>query len=203
VTTKKTLPAKATTTKATTKGGGAFLAKGNARYDRHDHFYRRAKQEGFAARSVYKLDELDAEFKLIRRGDTVIDLGCAPGSWLQYVEQKIGEGGRAYGIDLLPVKVAFPPRVRVLQGDAFSVTLSDLTAAAGEHDLPAVDVVLSDMAPNLSGVALVDQGRAYNLVELALYMADAWLRTGGSAAIKVFQGNGYNECLKTMREKFG
>jgi 23S rRNA (uridine2552-2'-O)-methyltransferase len=188
VTTKKTLPAKPTTTKPTTKGGGGFLAKGNARYDRHDHFYRRAKQEGFAARSVYKLDELDAEFKLIRRGDTVIDLGCAPGSWLQYVEQKVGESGRAYGIDLLPVKVAFPPRVRVLQGDAFSVTLSDLTAAAGEDDLPAVDVVLSDMAPNTTGIRSVDAARSMALCERALEVAERVLRPGGNFVVKVLEG---------------
>ena len=188
MTTRKTLPAKPTTTKATTKGGGGFLAKGNARYDRHDHFYRRAKQEGFAARSVYKLDELDAEFKLIRRGDTVIDLGCAPGSWLQYVEQKIGESGRAYGIDLLPVKVAFPPRVRVLQGDAFSVTLSDLTAAAGEDDLPAVDVVISDMAPNTTGIRSVDAARSMALCERALEVAERLLRPGGNFVVKVLEG---------------
>lgn len=200
--TKKTLPAKPTTKKATTKGGGAFLARGNARYDRHDHYYRRAKQEGFAARSVYKLDELDAEFKLIRRGDTVIDLGCAPGSWLQYVERKIGEGGHAYGIDLLPVKIAFPPRVRVLQGDAFSVTLSDLTAVAGEDDLPAVDVVLSDMAPNTTGIRSIDAARSMALCERALEVAERLLRPGGNFVVKVLEGGDMKAFVERARAVF-
>lgn len=169
-------------------GGGRFLAKGNARYDRHDHFYRKAKQEGFAARSIYKLDEMDAEFKLIRPGDTVIDLGCAPGSWLQYVERKVGANGRAYGIDLLAVKVAFLPRVRVLQGDAFAVTLSDLVDVAEGTELPRVDVVLSDMAPNTTGIRSVDAARSMALCERALEVAERLLRPGGHFVVKVLEG---------------
>ncbi len=200
--TRKNLPARPTTTKATTSGGGGFLAKGNARYDRHDHFYRRAKQEGFAARSVYKLDELDAEFKLLHRGDTVVDLGCAPGSWLQYVEQRIGETGRAYGIDLLPVKVAFPPRVRVLQGDAFAVTLADLTATALDDALPAVDVVLSDMAPNTTGIRSVDAARSMALCERALEVAARLLRPGGHFVVKVLEGGEMKAFVESAKRVF-
>jgi len=171
----------------TTKKPATFVKKGNARYDRHDHFYKRAKNEGFAARSVYKLEEMDAEFRLIRPGDVVIDLGCAPGSWLQYVEDRVGDRGRAFGIDLLPVKVAFSPRVRVLQGDAFRVTLAELTEA-GEGALPAVDVVLSDMAPNTTGIRSVDAARSMALCERALEVAERLLRPGGHFVVKVLEG---------------
>jgi 23S rRNA (uridine2552-2'-O)-methyltransferase len=170
-----------------TKKTPTFVIKGNARYDRHDHFYKKAKQEGFAARSVYKLDELDSEFKLIRPGNVVVDLGCAPGSWMQYVEQKIGHAGRAYGIDLLPVKVAFSSQIRIMQGDAFAVTLKDLMGADSDV-LPAVDVVISDMAPNTTGIRSVDAARSMALSERALEVAERLLRPGGNFVVKVLEG---------------
>lgn len=187
----------------TTSGvGGGYLAKGNARYDRHDHFYRRAKEEGFVARSIYKLDEIDAEFKLIHRGDTVIDLGCAPGSWLQYVERKVGDTGRAYGIDLLPVKVAFAPTVRVLQGDAFAVTLPDLVDVENDAALPLVDVVLSDMAPNTTGIRSVDAARSMALSERALEVAERLLRPGGHFVVKVLEGGDMKTFVEQARSIF-
>ncbi len=166
---------------------GGFVIKGNARYDRHDHFYKMAKAEGFAARSVYKLEEMDKEHKLIRKGDVVVDLGCAPGSWLQYVESHVGDTGLAFGIDLLPVKVAFSPCVRVLQGDAFKVSLSDLVGAA-DGELIDVDVVLSDMAPNTTGIRSVDADRSMALCERALDVAERLLRPGGNFVVKVLEG---------------
>ena len=181
----KKLPTPAT--KSPGRKTGAFLEKKNERYDRHDHFYRKAKAEGFAARSVYKLDEIDREFRILKKGDVVVDLGCAPGSWMQYVELKVLPNGRAYGIDLLPVKVAYGPHVRTIEGDAFSVTLEDLTDS---HDgaLPKVDVVLSDMAPNTTGIRAVDQARSMALCERALEVAQRLLRPGGRFVVKVLEG---------------
>lgn len=180
---------------------GAYVPKGNERYDRHDHFYRRAKEEGFAARSVYKLEEMDKEFKLFRRGGVVVDLGCAPGSWMQYVEGRLGPDGRAYGIDLLPVKVGFGTTVRVLQGDAFKVTLEQLTDAV-DGALPQVDVVISDMAPNTTGIRSVDAARSMALCERALEVAERLLRPGGHFVVKVLEGGEMKAYVDEVRRVF-
>ncbi len=178
-----------------------FVIKGNARYDRHDHFYRQAKKEGFAARSIYKLDEIDSDYRILHKGDVVVDLGCAPGSWMQYVEERVLPGGRGYGIDLLPVKVAFGPHVRTIVGDAFAVTLEDLTdSPAGA--LPRVDVVLSDMAPNTTGIRSVDQARSMALSERALEVAVRLLRPGGRFVVKVLEGGDMKSFVTACQEAF-
>jgi 23S rRNA (uridine2552-2'-O)-methyltransferase len=181
---------------------GSYVEKGNARYDRHDHYFRKAREEGFAARSIYKLDELDREFRILRRGDVVVDLGCAPGSWMQYVERKVLPGGRAYGIDLLPAKVSFGPHVRILQGDAFAVTLEALTGTAHGQSLPSVDVVLSDMAPNTTGIRAVDQARSMALCERALEVAARLLRPGGNFVVKVLEGGEMKAFVDSCRTVF-
>ena len=178
-----------------------FVIKGNARYDRHDHFYRQAKKEGFAARSIYKLDEIDRDYRILHKGDVVVDLGCAPGSWMQYVEEKIQPGGRAYGIDLLAVKVAFGPHVRTIVGDAFAVTLEDLTDSVGA-ELPRVDVVLSDMAPNTTGIRSIDQARSMALSERALEVAVRLLRPGGRFVVKVLEGGEMKAFVTAIEQVF-
>lgn len=178
-----------------------FLQKGNERYDRHDHYYKKAKSEGYAARSIYKLDEIDRDFHILKKGNVVVDLGCAPGSWMQYVETRILPGGRAYGIDLLPVKVAFGPHVTTIEGDAFEVTLEQLTdTPAGP--LPAVDVVLSDMAPNTTGVRAVDQARSMALCERALEVAVRLLRPGGRFVVKVLEGGEMKAFVTACQQSF-
>lgn len=179
-----------------------YVDKGNARYDRHDHYFRKAREEGFAARSIYKLDELDREFHLLSPGDVVIDLGCAPGSWMQYVERRVLPGGRAFGIDLLPAKVSFGPHVRILQGDAFAVTLEQLLGAAPGEVLPVVDIVLSDMAPNTTGIRAVDQARSMALCERALEVAQRLLRPGGRFAVKVLEGGDMKHFVEQCRAVF-
>jgi 23S rRNA (uridine2552-2'-O)-methyltransferase len=156
-------------------------------YDRKDSYYKKAKTEGFAARAVYKLEELDLEFKLLKPGDHVLDLGCAPGSWLQYAERKVGMKGRVVGIDLLPLRLSFPPHVTVLQGDAFKTPPEELQAQGGGEPRP-FDVVLSDMAPNTTGIKSVDQDRSLALCERALEVARTTLRPGGKLALKIFEG---------------
>jgi 23S rRNA (uridine2552-2'-O)-methyltransferase len=185
-----------------TRKTGPYVEKGNARYDRHDHYFRKAREEGFAARSIYKLDEIDREFRILGKGDVVVDLGCAPGSWMQYVEQKVLPGGRAYGIDLLPARVSFGPHVRILQGDAFAVTLEDLLGAAPGAPLPAVDVVLSDMAPNTTGIRAVDQARSIALCERALDVAARLLRPGGNFVVKVLEGGDMKSFVEACRATF-
>jgi 23S rRNA (uridine2552-2'-O)-methyltransferase len=179
-----------------------FVKQGNSRYDRHDTYYRKAKEEGFLARSVYKLEEIDRAFKIVRKGDVVLDLGCAPGSWLQYAERRVREkGGSLVGIDLLPVKLTFGAHVRVIQGDIYDVTLEDLLPEGVDADTP-FDVVLSDMAPNTTGIRSVDQARSMALVERALDIADELLRPGGRFVAKVFEGGDFVAFVKMLRERF-
>lgn len=152
---------------------------------RHDAFYRRAKSEGFAARAVYKLEEIDRRCSLIRRGDRVLDLGCWPGSWLQYCASRVGPDGRVVGLDVEPVEIRLGPRVRVLRADMREISPEELRG-----DLGAFDVVLSDAAPNTIGVREADQARSEELFARALDLALALLRPGGRFCGKVFDGPG-------------
>ncbi len=167
-------------------------------YERHDPYYHAAKKLGFVARSVFKLEEIDKDFKLIRPNDIVLDLGCAPGSWLQYVDSVISKGkGRAVGIDLLPAKVAFGPRIRIMQGDIYEATLEELLP-----DADGFDVVISDMAPNTSGIRSVDQDRSHALCERALDIAENMLRPGGRFCVKIFEGGDTKDFLLRCRRIF-
>jgi 23S rRNA (uridine2552-2'-O)-methyltransferase len=162
---------------------------------RKDHFHERAKGAGFRARSVFKLEEIDRAIRLFRSGDRVLDLGCAPGSWLQYAAGKIGERGRMAGID----RVAIPPvgGARLLVGDVFTVVPADLLG-----DLDAFDVVLSDMAPDTTGIRHVDQARSEALFERALELAFATLAPDGRFVGKLFQGPDMKRLVDAARTRF-
>ncbi len=162
---------------------------------RKDHFHERAKGAGFRARSVFKLEEIDRAIRLFRPGDRVLDLGCAPGSWLQYAHGKIGERGRMVGID----RVAIPgvAGARLMVGDVFTVVPADLLG-----DLEAFDVVMSDMAPDTTGIRHVDQARSEALFERALELAFATLAPDGRFVGKLFQGPDMPRLVKLAREKF-
>lgn len=184
-----------------------YAPKGSSRYDRHDALYRKAKEEGFLARSVYKLEEIDRDFRLIRPGDWGLDLGCAPGSWLQYAERKVqAKGGRLVGIDLLPVRMSFGPHVKVVQGDlyetpAFALLPPGAPDPRRDPERP-FDVVLSDMAPNTTGVRSVDQARSMALAEHALELAGRLLRPGGRFVVKIFEGGDFKAYLGRAGELF-
>jgi 23S rRNA (uridine2552-2'-O)-methyltransferase len=180
-----------------------FVKPGNSRYDRHDAYYRKAKEDGYLARSVYKLEEIDRAFRIVRRGDVVLDLGCAPGSWLQFAERRVREkGGSLVGIDLLPVKLSFGPHVRVIEGDIYDVTLEQLVPEGADATKTPFDVVLSDMAPNTTGIKSVDQARSAGLAERALELVDTLLRPGGRFVVKVFEGGDFPAYMKMVRERF-
>lgn len=195
--------------RASTSGRGdkkGFVAKGNARYDRHDTFYRQAKREGFVARSIYKLEEIDAQFGLLRATSVVLDLGCAPGSWLQYVAKTIdpARGGRAVGIDLLPVHTSFPSWVKVLLGDVYTVSDEQLLpdgVVVADTSRP-FDVVLSDMAPNTTGIRSVDQARSLDLAETALAIAARRLRPGGAFCVKILEGGEMKSFIDACQRTF-
>jgi 23S rRNA (uridine2552-2'-O)-methyltransferase len=164
----------------------------------NDEFVKRANKEGYRSRAAYKLMELDDRDKLIRPGMTVVDLGAAPGSWSQVVVERLKGQGRVIGLDLLEVHPM--PNFEFIQGDfTESAVLAQLEASLNGHQ---VDLVISDMAPNMSGVTLVDQARAMYLVELALEFSRQWLKPGGSFLVKVFIGSGFDELVKTMRPEF-
>lgn len=162
---------------------------------RHDVYYQRAKKEQFAARSVYKLQEIDQRFGLFRPGQRVLDLGCRPGSWLQYAAQRTH--GTLVGLDRQPLQVTIPG-ARILVGDVFAID-----AATLRGELPGFDVVLSDMAPDTTGVRHLDQARSEALFERALELAEALLGPGGHFVGKLFQGPEWNRLLGRLRARFG
>lgn len=163
-----------------------------------DPFVQRANAEGYRARAAYKLMEIDDRDRLLRPGAVVVDLGAAPGSWCQVAAKRCGSGGRVFALDLLPLEPI--AGVDCLQGD-----FSDAgTLAEFERRLDGswIDVVLSDMAPNLSGVATADQARSIMLCELALDFAVRRLRTSGRFLVKVFQGEGFMAFRREMARYF-
>lgn len=164
----------------------------------HDPFVKLAQKEGYRSRAAYKLLWLDEKDHLLKSGMTVVDLGAAPGGWCQVAIKKVGERGRVIGIDLLPVEPV--PGVTLFQAD-FS---KDEGLALVESALQGrkVDLVLSDMAPNLSGVKEADQAKHYGLAELALDFAVQWLKPEGAFVVKVFQGAGFEEFVRKARQTF-
>jgi 23S rRNA (uridine2552-2'-O)-methyltransferase len=172
------------------------MAKLDDRSTRRDRFHQKAKREGFLARAVYKLEEIDAKHELLRPGDRVLDLGCAPGSWLQYARQRVGEHGVLVGLDRGPLQRP-PAGARIVVGDVMSVAIEDLLG-----ELPAFDVVLSDMAPDTSGIRSLDQARSETLFERALEIARAVLAPGGNFLGKLFQGPDFKRLTEEVRTAF-
>lgn len=163
-----------------------------------DPFVKRAQKEGLRSRSAYKLSELDAKYRLLAPGMTVVDLGCAPGGWSQVARATVGSGGRVIALDILPMEPL--PGVRFIQGDFTEP--GPLEALERALEGAAVDLVLSDMAPNMSGMAVVDQARAMYLAELALEFAAAHLKPGGNLLVKLFQGEGFDAFVRAARARF-
>lgn len=165
----------------------------------NDPYVQRSRKEGYRARSAYKLIEIDDRDRVLKPGALVVDLGAAPGGWTQVVVKRVGATGRVVAIDLLdmaPVDGAL-----VIQGDFSAPSgLAAVTTALGGQ---RVDVVLSDMAPNLSGIAISDQARMMALAELARDFAVGQLKPAGAFLVKVFQGEGYDEFLRSLRAAFG
>ncbi len=168
----------------------------------HDHlndpWVQRAQAEGYRARAAYKLIEIDERDHLLRSGAVVVDLGAAPGSWCQVAVKRCGPKGKVFALDLLPMEAV--AGVDFLLGD-FS---EDAVLEELERRLEGarVDLVMSDMAPNLSGVATVDQARSIHLCELALDFAARHLKPGGQFVVKVFQGEGFMEFRRQMEAVF-
>lgn len=159
---------------------------------------REARREGYRSRSVYKLAEIAERDHLLKPGITIVDLGAAPGGWSQYIQRKLGKRVRVVALDVLPMETV--PGIDFIQGDFREApVLAELQTLLGDQ---AVDLVLSDMAPNISGIEVADQVGAMHLAELAFEFARSHLRPGGTLLVKAFQGEGFDDFLKNLRQVF-
>ncbi len=164
-----------------------------------DHYFDKAKQENYVARSVYKLEEIDQRFKILSPGMLVVDFGYFPGSWVQYTSKVIGDEGRVVGIDIQEVnkKLTGLKNVRIYQKDIFDI--ADLSQLEVNTQF---DVVLSDMAPSTTGMQSLDQIRSLNLVESVFGLLPKFLRPGGNFVIKVFDSQNAQNYLKEQKNRF-
>jgi 23S rRNA (uridine2552-2'-O)-methyltransferase len=169
-------------------------------YNPKDYYFHKAKSENFAARSVFKLQEIDQRYRILKSGQQILDLGAAPGSWSQFCSQKVGKQGRILGIDLQPIKLTLPNAVFVT-ADMTRLDLDQLMVQEGIT--PPFDVVLSDMAPKTIGIKLTDQMRSLELCELALATAERFLKPGGSFVAKLFHSEDFELFRKKLRTRFG
>jgi 23S rRNA (uridine2552-2'-O)-methyltransferase len=163
-------------------------------FNPRDHYFKLAKKEGYLARSAYKLDEIQAKYKILRPGDTVLDLGCAPGAWSQVILKIIGQKGFLRGIDLKPVTLKAPNAEFVAQ-DIYKLAREDFKEAP-------YDVIVSDMAPNTTGIHLRDQTLSEELCMKVIEICDSLLKPNGHMVMKLFQGGGSKDIEMTIRKKF-
>lgn len=157
-----------------------------------DYYADRAKREGLAARSIYKLEEIDKRWGLLRRGARVLDLGCAPGSWMQYAAERVGREGVVIGFDLKPIDISLPPQATAHVGDIYKLDFSN----------QSFDVVLSDMAPSTMGDHKIDALRSAALAESALAWAERLLCIGGHVVVKVLEGGDVPAMVNQMRAQY-
>jgi len=182
-----------------TDGRNKHIRRGVAKTNRWDDdpYTRRARREQYPARSVYKLQEIQKRSRVIRKGDHVLDLGCAPGSWLIYAAEAVGPSGRVVGVDLTPVTVALPGHASARTGDVFELAEDPARFLDG-----LFDVVLSDMAPATTGSRVVDTARSFNLCQAALSIARQVLRPGGVFICKIFQGEDFKQFTEAVKSHF-
>lgn len=162
-------------------------------YNRKDFYFKEAKRLHFAARSVFKLEEIDERFKILKAGMHVLDLGAAPGSWSQYTSRRVGPGGRILGIDLKAIELTLPNAVFIKD---------DFTTLDWQTFNPPFDVVLSDMAPNTTGIRFTDQVRSFELCEKAWACAQEVLKPKGHFVCKLFEGEDIQMLVKALRQRF-
>ncbi|QLY26744.1 RlmE family RNA methyltransferase [Bdellovibrio sp. KM01] len=169
-------------------------------YNPRDRYFKKAKEEGFAARSVFKLEEIDKKYKIFKgSGQTVLDLGASPGSWSQYASKVVGAKGRVLGVDLSPVTVKLPNAV-FIQADLRDLNLEDTFRDHGFH--PPFDIVMSDMAPKTTGIRMTDQARSMELCELALDVARKFLKKDGHFVCKLFHSDDFAKLRDEIKKSF-
>lgn len=169
-------------------------------YNPNDYYFRKAKAQKYVARSIFKLEEIDKKYKIFSKGDVVLDLGAAPGSWSQYASQMIGPKGFVLGIDLKSIGLSLS-NARFIQMDIYDLDLESVAQEFARFKLP-VDLLISDMAPKTTGVKLADQMRSLELCEQALRVAEEHLKPGGNFVCKLFHSGSFDEFRDQMRERF-
>jgi len=168
-------------------------------YNQKDYYFQKAKSENYAARSVFKLQEIDDRFHILKPGYQVLDLGAAPGSWSQYASQKVGKQGKVLGIDIQPIKITLPNSI-FITADMREINLPAIMTEAGIA--PPFDVVLSDMAPKTTGIRITDQVRSLELCELALQTGEQYLRPRGTFVCKLFHSDEFESFRINLRKRF-
>lgn len=161
-------------------------------FERKDHFYKKAKKEGFVSRATYKILEIQKKFRVWKSGATILELGCAPGGWLQILSKEIGPKGRIVGIDRLPLKIVVPANVTFIQKDF----------EEGFESEDFFDTILSDLSPDLSGIPFRDTTRSYELALLVWKQAQKRLKKGGNMVIKIFPGEESESFKKDLKQSF-
>ncbi len=162
-----------------------------------DSYRTKARAEGYVARAIYKLKAIDEKYRLLHRGQRVLDLGCAPGSWLQYLASRVGPTGVVVGVDLTPLAILVAPPIHFVLGDLAALELETVTAISADFD-----AVVSDMAPKTTGIREVDQQRSLDLVLLAWKWARKLLRPGGHFLVKVFEGPEVEDLFRELEAAF-
>ena len=162
-----------------------------------DHLTQRAKNENYPARSVYKLEEIQNKFQVLKKNDLVLDLGCAPGSWLLYAAKQVGNHGKIFGIDLKKIEIHLPENVVAIEDNILNLTNESFL-----DENTRFNAILSDMAPSTTGRKDVDALKSFELCNMALKVADDFLLQNGNFVCKIFQGNDFNEFQKNVKSKF-
>ena len=162
-----------------------------------DHYFRKAKKQGYVARSVYKLQEINQKHNIIQKGDKVVDLGCFPGSWMQYIGESIGDSGMVVGIDLQELHIPLKRNMHFVQGD-----INELDTALMSKFASRFDTVCSDMAPKTTGIKSMDAERSYRLCQGAHSIARRCLEKGGNVIFKIFQGAPLEGFLGELKKDF-
>ncbi|MDY0132018.1 MAG: RlmE family RNA methyltransferase [Desulforegulaceae bacterium] len=163
-----------------------------------DDFYTQlAKKENYPARSVYKLKEINEKFKFFKKGQNILDLGCAPGSWLKFAAEKTGKSGSVLGVDLKEIEILLPENVKFFQGDIFEKETIDFLSSFGPYN-----VLMSDMAPDTTGVKFADSVKSAALCESALYLCQSLLEQGGVFITKIFQGPDFDNFARQVLQEF-
>lgn len=171
-------------------------------YNPKDHYFKKAKEQNYAARSIFKLEEIDQKYKILnphKSGQKILDLGASPGSWSQYCSKKIGPQGRILGIDLKPVEAKLNNAI-FIQADLRDLNLEDIFKQHGFT--PPFDLVLSDMAPNTTGIRMTDQARSFELCELALNLARQFLKKDGNFVCKLFHSDDFSKLRDEIKKDF-
>ena len=171
-----------------------------SKFEPKDKYFQKAKEEGYRARSVFKLQAIQERFKIIKKGDCVLDLGCAPGSFLQYILELIGSEGKAFGIDLQEMDIFDDSNITTYQGDAFDDEL--YKKIVQENDIKYFDTITSDMAPNTSGIKSVDSGRSFELNNHVVEVARKYLKKGGNLLFKAFPGPDHQLMIKRLKNEY-